>query len=163
MLQDESGAPAAISARGPTSDPVCPACPACLSRSVVHVGEAHHLSLWRCRSCRVVFTHPQPRQRLREKYLREYDLATYFESLELRRRVLYERRLAWLPKPVSGRDRLCDVGCADGQFLALAAELDPSVWSSVPAPQRRRDLEAWRSLSARWRSSTSFLGEPSTS
>ena len=98
-----------------------PACPACGRESARPSGEAHDLHFHRCLRCTLVFTHPQPRERVHRKYVDDYDLAQHFGQLAVRKRVLYEGRLALLPAPASGRDRLCDVGCADGQFLALAA------------------------------------------
>jgi 2-polyprenyl-3-methyl-5-hydroxy-6-metoxy-1,4-benzoquinol methylase len=79
------------------------------------------LHLHRCGVCDVVFVHPQPRQRVRTKYLEQYNLAEYFSLRAARKRVLYERRLAALPPPPRGHTRLCDVGCGDGQFLEMAA------------------------------------------
>jgi 2-polyprenyl-3-methyl-5-hydroxy-6-metoxy-1,4-benzoquinol methylase len=67
-----------------------------------------------------VFVYPQPRERVRAKYVQEYNLADHFGPWAPRKRVLYERRLARLPAPAPGHDRLCDVGCGDGQFLELA-------------------------------------------
>lgn len=58
---------------------------------------------------------------MRRKYLQEYDLAAHFGPLADRKRVLYERRLRRIGPPAGGR-RLCDLGCGDGQFLALAKQ-----------------------------------------
>jgi len=79
------------------------------------------LQFHRCGGCDLVFVHPQPRERVRAKYVGEYDLAAHFGPWAPRKRVLYDLRLAALPPPAAGHDLLCDVGCADGQFLALAA------------------------------------------
>ena len=86
------------------------------------MGQALDLAFHRCGRCDLVFVYPQPRERVRAKYVGEYDLAAHFGAWAPRKRVLYDRRLAELPSPSPGRSRLCDVGCADGQFLALAAE-----------------------------------------
>jgi SAM-dependent methyltransferase len=74
----------------------------------------------RCPVCSLVHSHPPPVDRVRVKYVEQYDLAVHFEAFEARKRVLYERRLSRLPRPSPGENRLCDVGCADGQFLQLA-------------------------------------------
>jgi 2-polyprenyl-3-methyl-5-hydroxy-6-metoxy-1,4-benzoquinol methylase len=76
--------------------------------------------LHRCRACGLVFSDPQPRKEVEQRYRANYDLAAHFRAHERRKSVLYERRLARLPLPSAGLDRLCDVGCADGQFLELA-------------------------------------------
>lgn len=78
------------------------------------------MTLRRCRRCSLVYSDPQPRGSVRLKYLHEYDLAEHFGAMAPRKRVLFERRLRRLPVPSPGRNRLCDVGCADGQFLELA-------------------------------------------
>lgn len=95
-------------------------CPACGSSEATGLGQASDLYFHRCGRCDLVFVYPQPRDRVRAKYVQEYDLASHFGPWAPRKRVLYERRLADLPAPVPGHDRLCDVGCADGQFLELA-------------------------------------------
>jgi SAM-dependent methyltransferase len=100
------------------------------------------LRLVACEACGLVYSSPQPRAAVRERYLRDYDLAEHFDEWSTRKKVLFERRLASLPQPAPGRDRLIDVGCADGQFLELAAaagwradgiELNP------PAAERARE------------------------
>jgi len=96
-------------------------CPACDSDRALALGRKADISLHRCARCELVFVHPQPRETVRHKYVEEYDVAAHFASWESRKRVLYDRRLATLPQPAPGRDRLCDVGCGDGQFLQLAA------------------------------------------
>jgi 2-polyprenyl-3-methyl-5-hydroxy-6-metoxy-1,4-benzoquinol methylase len=73
----------------------------------------------RCPQCTLVYTDPQARAAVRARYLYEYDLAAHFEPLGQRKQVLYERRLRRL-NPGVGSRRLCDVGCADGQFLEIA-------------------------------------------
>lgn len=95
-------------------------CPACDDpRSKTH-GERGSFVIVRCVGCGLVYSNPQPRDTVRQWNLEEWDLATHFAPLAPRKRVLYERRLKQLPPPQPGRDRLCDVGCADGQFLELA-------------------------------------------
>ena len=96
-------------------------CPACASEDVHPIGQTADLHFHRCGRCDLVFVHPQPRERVRAKYVGEYDLAAHFGAWAPRKRVLNERRLAELPRPSAGHDLLCDVGCADGQFLELAA------------------------------------------
>jgi 2-polyprenyl-3-methyl-5-hydroxy-6-metoxy-1,4-benzoquinol methylase len=103
-----------------TQSPESAACPACGSIGAAHVGEASGLRFHRCGHCDLVFVDPQPRERVRAKYTAEYDLANHFGAWAHRKRVVYERRLAELPTPRPGHDRLCDVGCGDGQFLELA-------------------------------------------
>jgi 2-polyprenyl-3-methyl-5-hydroxy-6-metoxy-1,4-benzoquinol methylase len=121
-----------------TAGPICPVCGAVTNR---FVGDAKDLRLHRCAACDVVFLYPQPRDRVHRKYVEEYDLATHFAPWARRKRLIYEHRLAELPVPRPGFNRVCDVGCGDGQFLALAAqrgwrpfgiELNP------PAAQRAR-------------------------
>lgn len=85
--------------------------------------ETRCLRLVRCGSCDLVYTNPQPAARVLEKYRLEYDLAAYFSQWSDRKRLLFKRRLRDLYPGGAGRRRLCDVGCADGQFLELAAEL----------------------------------------
>jgi len=76
----------------------------------------------RCTDCTLVYSDPQPRTTVRARYVAEYDLAAHFGPLAPRKRVLFERRLRYVAPPKEGRNRLCDVGCADGQFLAIARE-----------------------------------------
>jgi SAM-dependent methyltransferase len=101
--------------------------------------------LRRCLECGLVFSDPQPRERVREKYLAGYDLAAHFAPMGARKRVLFERRIRNLPAPSPGRDRLCDVGCADGQFLEIAASLGwrPfGIEMNPPAAERARSRGA---------------------
>ncbi len=97
-------------------------CPACQSPTRSPFKQVKGLSLQRCRACTLVYSDPQPRERVATKYLTEYDLAEHFGPLAARKRVLYERRLDHLGDPRRGAERLCDVGCGDGQFLNLARE-----------------------------------------
>lgn len=96
-------------------------CPACGSLDSTPFARNRTLDLYRCRHCSLVYSDPQPRGSVRFKYLEEYDLAEHFGAMASRKRVLFERRWRRLPAPSPGRNRLCDVGCADGQFLKLAA------------------------------------------
>jgi SAM-dependent methyltransferase len=98
----------------------CPACEA-RSRKVWRGVSGGFLTLWRCGSCGVVYSDPQPRGEVLWKYLHEYDLADHFGAMAARKRVLFERRLDRLPRPPSRSAALCDVGCGDGLFLELAA------------------------------------------
>jgi len=116
-------------------------CPACgEARSEEH-GKRDSFLLVRCLTCGLVYSDPQPRETVRRRNLEEYDLAAWFAPMAPRKRVLFERRLKRLPRPQPGRDRLCDVGCADGQFLELAR---PHGWRpygiemNPPAAQRAR-------------------------
>jgi SAM-dependent methyltransferase len=95
-------------------------CPACDDARQTAFGTKGSLVLVRCGDCGLVYSDPQPREEARRAYLEELDLAAHFGPLADRKRVLYERRLARLPRPSPGRNRLCDVGCGDGQFLELA-------------------------------------------
>jgi SAM-dependent methyltransferase len=109
-------------------------CPACGGQGGRVIGRKNDWALVRCPACRV-----------RAKYLDEYDLAAHFEPFADRKRVLYERRLARLPRPQPGHDRLCDVGCADGQFLQIAREHGWSVCGvelNPPAAARARERGA---------------------
>jgi len=95
-------------------------CPACGDDRSRRHGVRDTLVLVKCLGCGLVYSDPQPRESVHRRYLEQYDLAAYFVPMAPRKRVLFERRLKRLPKPWLGRDRLCDVGCADGQFLELA-------------------------------------------
>jgi SAM-dependent methyltransferase len=86
------------------------------------VGAKEALTLVRCRSCGLTYTDPIDGPRARERYLHQYDLAAHFEPLSKRKEILFSRTLSDLPLPRPGHDRLCDVGCADGQFLRLAGD-----------------------------------------
>jgi 2-polyprenyl-3-methyl-5-hydroxy-6-metoxy-1,4-benzoquinol methylase len=94
-------------------------CPACGARGAQPFARASRLQLVRCPLCTLVYADPQARAAVRARYLHEYDLAAHFEPLGRRKQVLYERRLKRL-NPGAGGRRLCDVGCADGQFLEIA-------------------------------------------
>jgi 2-polyprenyl-3-methyl-5-hydroxy-6-metoxy-1,4-benzoquinol methylase len=123
-----------------------PACPGCKGRDQRLVGRKGSLVLWECRACTLVFTHPQPTMQVERKYLEEYDLATHFAAVAPRKRVLFSRRLKLLAEQRRGLgSRLCDVGCAGGQFLELARgdgweafgiEMNP------PAAKRARETGA---------------------
>jgi len=117
-------------------------CPGCQHEGTTPVGSRGSLHLVRCTHCTLVYSHPLPVAAVRAKYVEQYDLADHFADWEPRKRVLYDRRLGAMPRPVGGRRRLCDVGCGDGQFLVAAAE---SGWQpfgielNPPAAQRTRD------------------------
>jgi 2-polyprenyl-3-methyl-5-hydroxy-6-metoxy-1,4-benzoquinol methylase len=120
-------------------------CPACLSTRRQDQRPARGLTLRRCNDCELIYTDPQPRAEVLEKYVVDYNLADHFGAREDRKRVLFHRRLVRLGAPERGRNRLCDLGCADGQFLALAEdhgwqpfgiELNP------PAARRARERGA---------------------
>jgi SAM-dependent methyltransferase len=96
-------------------------CPACDASDVHAIGQTLDLCFHRCGRCHLVFLYPQPRASVRAKYVGGFDFAAHFGPWAPRKRVLSDRRFGDLPTPVPGRDRLCDVGCADGQFLELAA------------------------------------------
>ena len=94
-----------------------------LGRRSSSVTTGTKLTLYCCLDCDVVYSNPQPRDQVYEKYVdQEYDVAAYFEVIESRKRVLFERRLDAIGPPAPGRNRMIDVGCADGQFIKLAAE-----------------------------------------
>jgi SAM-dependent methyltransferase len=97
----------------------CPACATSSRSPWLRKGELH---LVRCRGCGLVYSDPQPRAVVVKRYRQEYDLAAHFQHFVERKELLYRRRLAWLPKATARFDRLCDVGCGDGQFLALARD-----------------------------------------
>lgn len=120
-------------------------CPACLAVGAKTIAVRHDLRLVRCNACSLVFLSPQPIDRVREKYENEYDLAAHFAPFAPRKKVLFERRLAWMPKPTSGADKICDVGCADGQFLELAASAGwrpHGIEMNPPAAARARERGA---------------------
>jgi 2-polyprenyl-3-methyl-5-hydroxy-6-metoxy-1,4-benzoquinol methylase len=97
-------------------------CPACGHARRRTAGSRGELRLHRCTACGLVFSDPQPREEVERRYRETYDLAAHFGAREARKTLLYERRLARLPSPSAGHDRLFDVGCADGQFLELARD-----------------------------------------
>jgi SAM-dependent methyltransferase len=89
-----------------------------------------------------VYACPAPRARVREKYETEYDLAEIFAPLEARKATLYATRLGWMPTPAAARDQLCDVGCGNGQFLALAGAAgwrSSGIEMNPPAARRARE------------------------
>ena len=107
--------------------------------------------MWRCGSCGVVYSDPQPTGRVREKYLHEYDLAAHFATAARRKQALFERRLRRLPGPRRWGSRLCDVGCGDGLFMELAARRGWQVVGIEPNPPaveraRSRGLEVIEGL-----------------
>ena len=110
------------SARGASQTHDLGRCPACEARprSVWRGVSGEHLTLWRCGSCGLVYSDPQPRDEVLWRYLHEYDLADHFGAMAARKRVLFERRLDRLPRPPSRSAALCDVGSGDGLFLELA-------------------------------------------
>ena len=118
----------------------CPACEA-RPRSVWRGVSGEHLTLWRCRSCGVAYSDPQPRGEVLRRYRYEYDLADHYGRMAARKRVLFERRLDRLPRPADRDAALCDVGSGDGLFLELAAERG---WNGIgidlnpPAVRRAR-------------------------
>jgi SAM-dependent methyltransferase len=96
-------------------------CPSCGESEAEPRGSRGDLRLVRCLACDLVYSDPQPIARVRERYLREYDLAAHFGEVEERKRVLFDRRLDSLGPPCADGARLCDVGCGDGLFLQMAA------------------------------------------
>jgi SAM-dependent methyltransferase len=114
-------------------------CPACSTHSSP-AGRKAALNLWRCPECTLVFTHPQPRALVDLRYREDYDLAAHFDETAPRKRALFGRRLAEISAQTSV-GRLCDVGCAGGQFLDLAKEAGWDVFGielNPPAVQRAR-------------------------
>jgi SAM-dependent methyltransferase len=103
-------------------------CPACGDSSRTPYLLKGALRLVRCGGCGLVYTDPQPREIVFQRYREQYDLADHFAAFTMRKEVLYRRRLAWLPTPAPHLSRLCDVGCGDGQFLELAREAG---WDAV--------------------------------
>jgi SAM-dependent methyltransferase len=112
-----------VRARAADADPgerVLNACPACGAPAGDPFATGAGIRLVRCTDCTLVYSNPQPLAAVRARYLEEYDLRAHFEALGRRKRVLFERRLEQIGRPADGRDRLCDVGCAGGQFLEIA-------------------------------------------
>jgi 2-polyprenyl-3-methyl-5-hydroxy-6-metoxy-1,4-benzoquinol methylase len=95
-------------------------CPGCGGRGGQPLASAFGVHLTRCPQCTLVYTNPQPRGAVRARYLQEYDLAAHFAPFSQRKKALFERRLRGLTPQASGLHRLCDVGCAGGQFLEIA-------------------------------------------
>lgn len=117
-------------------------CPVCGGTQRAPFWPHPQLALWRCTGCRLVYTDPQPRGLVAKRYLEEYDLSDHFGARSNRKAVLYDRRLELLGSPTAGANRLCDVGCGDGQFLEMARERgwNPSgIELNPPAAQRVRD------------------------
>jgi 2-polyprenyl-3-methyl-5-hydroxy-6-metoxy-1,4-benzoquinol methylase len=96
------------------------ACLLCGSRDRRPFRSRAHIRLYECARCGLVYADPQHREVVERRYATEYDLAAHFAAFEARKRIRYERHLAWLPRPSPGASRLCDVGCGDGQFLEAA-------------------------------------------
>jgi SAM-dependent methyltransferase len=120
-------------------------CPACGGRDRQCLTQAKGLLLRECLTCGLVYSDPQPRERVRAKYLHGYDLAAYFGAMSARKRVLFERRLDRLGPPRPGHRRICDVGCADGQFLELASARGWGPYGvdlNPPAVERARERGA---------------------
>ena len=116
-------------------------CPSCEGTRSTPLARWAGLRLVRCEECTLVYTDPQPREEVRHEYLAGADLADHFAPLAARKRIIYDRQLKALPAPRPGHDRLCDVGCADGQFLAIAAERGWSIHGielNPPAAARAR-------------------------
>jgi 2-polyprenyl-3-methyl-5-hydroxy-6-metoxy-1,4-benzoquinol methylase len=123
-------------------------CPVCGTEQLGDFARSGDLRLRRCGNCSLVFTDPQPRGHVRERYTSEYDLAEHFAAFAERKRILFGRHLATLPSATPGSDRLFDIGCADGQFLELAAPLGwrgSGVELNPPAAEaaRRRGVEVF--------------------
>ena len=116
-------------------------CPSCGATRRKKWYAHERLVLWVCGSCGLGYSDPQPVDLVEDRYLAKYDLAEYFETLEVRKGVLNERRLDCLPS--AGNDRkLLDIGCGDGQFAAAAAERGwtaEGVELNPPAAQKARD------------------------
>jgi 2-polyprenyl-3-methyl-5-hydroxy-6-metoxy-1,4-benzoquinol methylase len=98
-------------------------CPACGAPGAQLVANTSGIRLVRCASCTLVYSNPQPVEAVRTRYLEEYDLAAHFDRSGERKRVLFGRRLERIGLPSKSRERLCDVGCAGGQFLKAAQEV----------------------------------------
>lgn len=101
------------------------------------------LPICRCETCDIAFlADPQP-EAVHEKYLSDYDLDGHFSAAEARKRVLYDRRVARIGSPsASEPGRICDVGCGNGAFLAVAQEAgwEPhGIEMNPPAAARCRD------------------------
>jgi SAM-dependent methyltransferase len=94
-------------------------CPACGSRNWRTHPSPRELPRGRCATCDLVFLNPQPRDRVREKYVLDYDLAAHFDRHRHRKRALFEERLRRIGGP-RGAPTLCDVACGDGLFLEQA-------------------------------------------
>ncbi len=79
---------------------------------------------------------------MRQRYLEQYDLAVHFAAFRRRKLALFERRFAMLPTPIPGRDRLIDIGCADGQFLEAAGRRGWTVFGVELNPPAAAAAEA---------------------
>ncbi len=94
-------------------------CPACHTPGTGPFARGSEVQLTRCPACTLVYTDPQARETVRARYLNEYDLAAHFDHVGPRKQVLFKRRLEVIGSPAEARNRLCDVGCADGQFVEV--------------------------------------------
>jgi 2-polyprenyl-3-methyl-5-hydroxy-6-metoxy-1,4-benzoquinol methylase len=110
----------APSATDAASEQQLGSCPACDAPVAEPFASESGVQLARCPECTLVYANPQARAAVRARYLEEYDIAAHFEPLSGRKQVLFERRLERLSGFAKGGNRLCDVGCGDGQFVELA-------------------------------------------
>jgi SAM-dependent methyltransferase len=122
-------------------------CPACSSGSRTLKRTVGDLFLQLCRDCGLIYLDPQPVGRVSAAWM-ECDLAGHYEPWSKRKRILYERRLNEVGPPIGEANRLCDVGCGDGQFLELAAAMgwDPSGVEPNPSAAsraRERGARVW--------------------
>jgi SAM-dependent methyltransferase len=120
-------------------------CPACGADDAVRFASLPDLQLVQCRLCTLVYSDPQPRAEVLDRYLEEYDIGAHFAPLGPRKRVLFQRRLARIAQPRGDQNCLCDVGCAGGQFMTLASQLGwdcTGVELNPPAAARARSTGA---------------------
>jgi 2-polyprenyl-3-methyl-5-hydroxy-6-metoxy-1,4-benzoquinol methylase len=120
-------------------------CPACDAPVTQPFARRSGLQLARCPECTLVYANPQARAAVRARYLDDYDLAAHFKPLNQRKRVLFQQRLESLGASRRGSNRLCDVGCGDGQFLdmaRLAGWESSGIELNPPAAARARESGA---------------------
>lgn len=115
------------------------ACPFCGRRDVVDIAGWTSARLARCASCDLTFRDPPPYADFLRQYEEAYTDVTASAQVERARRRIFSDMLARLGAG-HGR-RLLDVGCATGEFMALART---RLWDTVGVEATHGGREAAR-------------------
>jgi 2-polyprenyl-3-methyl-5-hydroxy-6-metoxy-1,4-benzoquinol methylase len=128
----------------PTAAPSDFACPICASSNGRWVAEAHGLRVARCVECGHGYVWPVPTPDFLDAIYRDaayykggYDSIgfTDYRSLEPARRRMFTRHLSRI-ESVTQVGRILDIGCATGDFLAVARERGWAVFGADPSAAR---------------------------